>query len=301
MGIFKSNMEWCKEENRKLGKVVYGITQFSDMTHEEFKETQLLKPEQFQQGLNEMQKKSTRFLGEIQHPELKDDLFNENWKWNEEGANSAGNIDWRNLMVAPRSQGSCGSCWSFSSIAALEAMYNQKMGGIHEFSEQYFINCDTMDNGCNGGWPSNTLQWVKDNGVIPASTLPYQMKQGSCDRSLVNGAQRILRGHRMYSGHPSEWRNWLQGLQQRPVIVGMDASFPGFMHYRPSSFDPIVPPSCGGLNHAVLAVGYVHENGTDYIIVRNSWGTRWGYQGNFKIPAENCCGITSYGWVPYPN
>merc|ERR1712032_1473042 len=43
--IFKENIAWIKSENAKLGKVLYGITQFSDMTHEEFVEKTLLKPE----------------------------------------------------------------------------------------------------------------------------------------------------------------------------------------------------------------------------------------------------------------
>jgi len=299
--IFKTNVEWCKEENRKLGKTIYGITQFADMTHEEFKEKQLLKPEQFQAGLQEMSKGSTRFLGETDHPNLKEDDWTNYYKEETETQNGRG-IDWRYLLVPPKSQGTCGSCWSFSTIASMEAMYNQMKndGSIRKFSEQYLINCDDKDNGCNGGWPSNTLTWVKNNGVIDEGVLPYEMRQNSCDSHLKYKAEKFLAGHRFYQGHPDQWRNWLQGLAQRPTIVGMDASFNGFMHYRPSQFDPIVPPSCGGLNHAVIAVGYVHENGNDYIMVRNSWGTRWGYGGNFKIPATNCCGITSYGWVPQP-
>lgn len=52
-------------------------------------------------------------------------------------------------------------------------------------------------------------------------------------------------------------------------------------------------------NHAVMAVGFgVDEQGQDYYLVRNSWGTGWGEEGYIKVavvPGEGICGITHRG------
>ena len=37
------------------------------------------------------------------------------------------------------------------------------------------------------------------------------------------------------------------------------------------------------MDHAVILVGYGRENGKDYWIIQNSWGTNWGERGYAKI------------------
>jgi len=56
---------------------------------------------------------------------------------------------------------------------------------------------------------------------------------------------------------------------------------------------------CGtDLDHGVLLIGYGTENGTDYWLLKNSWGTGWGDKGLFKIirstvKGKGICGLQS--------
>lgn len=44
--------------------------------------------------------------------------------------------------------------------------------------------------------------------------------------------------------------------------------------------------------HAVKIVGWGTENGVDYWLVANSWSTKWGEDGYFKIiRGTNDCGF----------
>lgn len=52
-----------------------------------------------------------------------------------------------------RDQGKCGSCWAFSSVAAVEGQIYNATRVLKKFSVQQLVDCDTQNNGCDGGNP----------------------------------------------------------------------------------------------------------------------------------------------------
>jgi C1A family cysteine protease len=60
------------------------------------------------------------------------------------------------------------------------------------------------------------------------------------------------------------------------------------------------PYSAGQLDHAVAAIGWKQMDGQDVLIVRNSWGTRWGSSGYIYMAMDGGnngmgpCGILEY-------
>lgn len=81
-----------------------------------------------------------------------------------------------------------------------------------------------------------------------------------------------------------------------PVSVGIDASY--LASYSSGIYsDSLCSPY--GLNHGVLVVGYGSENGNDYWIIKNSWGTSWGEQGYFRLlRGVNECGVAEDNVYP---
>jgi hypothetical protein len=74
-----------------------------------------------------------------------------------------------------------GGCWAFSVTENVESMWAIAGHPLEKLSMQQLVDCDTNDNGCNGGMPENAFRWIISNGGLDSySSYPYHASKSRC-------------------------------------------------------------------------------------------------------------------------
>lgn len=193
-------------------------------------------------------------------------------------------FDWRKIADVPvQNQGSCGSCWSFSTIASIDYAY-AIYGNAEKFSEQELVDCAPYY-GCQGGFFAG--DWVLKNGVATEKDYPYKAVDQKCKSSASINVGKIISWANIGQPNrkPSVKELKQAILQYGPIAVDVAAT---------SSWDYYnggVKKNCGGkgINHMVNIVGW---DGKGNWIMRNSWSEKWGDKGYALMP-YGCDSIAS--------
>jgi len=275
--IFKENLDFVNNHNAQNASYELEMNSFGDLTAQEFKESNT------NSGLfppSDSDEIPPLIIPSPSPEEL--------------GADSS--LDWRNRKAvnAIQSQGGCGSCYAFSAISAVEGAWAIKKSTLIKLSEQQIVDCSRVgsDQGCRGGWMTNSFQYIINNkGISSSSKYPYAGKDQKC-RS-VQSVATISKFATVQKGNENALMN---AVKIGPVSIAIEGGTRAFQFYSKGVLDD---SSCGvKLDHGVTIVGYGTASGKPYWIVRNSWGN-WGEAGYVRmVRNKNQCGLALFPSYP---
>ncbi|CAG9860146.1 unnamed protein product [Phyllotreta striolata] len=277
--IFQENLLLIQQHNSRYekGETAYymGITKFSDITDEEFNAMFSKIPKTKNGKINILQTSTT-------------------------SAPLPDSVDWKAAGVLPPvvDQGDCLAGYAFSSADAFSALLFIKHNESVQLSAQELIDCtrEYGNGGCRGGEAFASFLYVEEKGLRTASAYPFTGKNDACNATAASteSAVKMAEYERIISLDTAV-QYYL--ATRGPVNADIYAN-PLIRHYKGGIYDDAerCPNEISLLNHGVLIVGYGTTNGTDYWFVKNSWGTKWGEEGYFKLK-RSICGITMNGHV----
>jgi cathepsin X len=195
----------------------------------------------------------------------------------------------------------CGSCWAHGTTSSLSDRISILRNGAWpqiNLSPQVLINCGGGGS-CEGGDPSGVYSYAHDNGLPDETCQNYEAIDGQCaplgvcetcvpgsaPGNFTPGTCSPITTNALY--YVSEYGS-VSGADQMkaeifargPIGCGIDATdaleaYTGGIFSEQNMFPMI--------NHEVAVVGWGVENGTEYWIMRNSWGTYWGEKGYARV------------------
>ncbi|KAE8659672.1 Vignain [Hibiscus syriacus] len=282
--IFKENVERIEAFNNGVEKgYKLGVNKFADLTNEDFRSLHTGYRRGSFDSMMSNSKPSYFRYGNVTAAQAVVD-------WRKKGA-----------VTSVKDQGTCGCCWAFSAVAAIEGITQIKKGKLISLSEQQLVDCDINgeDQGCEGGLMDTAFRFIKStHGLTTEASYPYQGSDGTCKRKEATPAATIT-GYEDVP--PNNEKALLQAVAKQPVSVAIEGSGWSFQFYKRGVFSG----ECDTyLDHAVTLVGYgTNSDGTKYWLVKNSWGTGWGEKGYMRLERdvaakEGLCGVAMKASYP---
>ncbi|MEB3220711.1 MAG: C1 family peptidase [Candidatus Sericytochromatia bacterium] len=206
-------------------------------------------------------------------------------------------VDLRPHFEPVRNQGALGSCSAFAATAVMEAMHHlHGKRGAERLSPLFFYYAERQAMEQDGVRQATR----KDTGAFMSLAAATAVKIGAAPEKLVpyaDGKEGL--GYDATAAHfeaaePHRLKKkarikTLQGMKaalaaKKPFLLPI-ILYDSFMTREVAKTGLMPMPGRreaiqGG--HAVVAVGYDDEK--QAFLIRNSWGTDWGYKGHFWMP-----------------
>ncbi|KAG8642656.1 hypothetical protein MANES_12G107700v8 [Manihot esculenta] len=209
--IFKYNLRFIDEHNSKNHSYEVGLTRFADITNEEYRAMFLGTKSDPKRRLMKSRNPSRRYAFRA------GDELPESVDWRKQGA------------VNPiKDQGSCGSCWAFSTIATAEGINKIVTGELISPSEQELLDCDrVIDAGCSGGLMDNAFQAHVIQGPYIQVTFLFLLNHLNDKAVSIDGFEDVT---------PFDEKALQKAVANQPVSVAIEASGMGLQFYKSNGY-----------------------------------------------------------------
>lgn len=205
------------------------------------------------------------------------------------------------LVTPPKSQGSCGACWTFASLGSIESFLLKNSWGTYDFSEQHMRTChgfipDAVDLACTGGNPKKAAAYLsRRNGPVDESSAMYNTSVSAlCNTTLdpIISVEELI----LFSNDEATVKQ---------AIIDYGALYTN-MRWEDPSYNSVdytyYYDGSESTTHAVLLCGWndnkVTAGGTGAWIIKNSWGNTWGESGYFYISYNDTKALSTVAAFP---
>lgn len=175
--IFSDNLGIIKNHNAAAEGFRIGVNKFADLSPQEFEKMMGFKPA-LENNTNASDDKFLDASEDDSEEFVDSDTADDDDTVTGRGLQSyPASLDWRTLgaLNPIRNQGSCGSCFTFSTVSAMESMYKVKKGILPQLSEQQILDCSSSygNQGCRGGLMTNSFNYLKSYKSMTRASYAY--------------------------------------------------------------------------------------------------------------------------------